>query len=125
MAVRPEAAHIPLQKGICRIRSDMMFEYTFDIRADHDSLHWVAQQVTHHAHSPGMRDFHEHREIGTTLPERRVGRMPDALPAEDPAAGFDLGPLRIKGVAAMTDPFGPKLPSMTMPASLHQEPVLE
>ena len=38
---------------------------------------------------------------------------------------IDLGPLGIKGVAAMTDPFGPKLPSMTMPASLHQEPVLE
>jgi hypothetical protein len=35
MAVRPEAAYTPLQKGICRIRSDMMFEYAFDILADH------------------------------------------------------------------------------------------
>ena len=124
MAVRPEAAHIPLQKGICRIRSDMMFEYTFDIRADHDSLHWAAQQVTHHAHSPGMRDFHEHREIGTTLPERRVGGMPDTLPTEYSATRFDLSPLRIEGVAVMTDPLGPKLPCLTMRAALHQKPVL-
>jgi hypothetical protein len=47
MALRRQTAYTPLQKRICRIRSDLMFEFAFDIRADHDILHWIAQQVAH------------------------------------------------------------------------------
>ena len=102
----------------------MMFEYPFDIRADDDILHGIAQQVACHAHAAGMREFYEYSEVRTVLPQDRMRRMPDTLPTEDPAARFDLGPLGIESVTAMTDPLGPKLPGLAMTASLHQEPVL-
>jgi hypothetical protein len=124
MAVRPEAARTPLQKGICRIRSDMMFKYAFDLRADRDILHWIAEQVANHAYSASVRDFYKYSEVGTRSAKRRVRGMPDPLPAEDPAKGFDLSPLRIKGVAVMAYPLGPKLPGVTMGAALHQQPAL-
>src|SRR5262245_52916799 len=57
-------------------------------------------------------------------PERRVGGMPDTLPAIDAAARFDLRPFRIKRVAAMTEPFGAELPGATTGAALHQQLVL-
>lgn len=101
----------------------MVFEHAVDIRSDRDCLHRIAQQVTYHPHAPGMRYLYEHGEIRTMLPERRMGGMPDALPTEDPTARFDLGPMRIKGVTAMTEPLRSELPSVAMAALLHHEPV--
>jgi len=117
-------AYPPLQQRAWRIRIGAMFEHAFDIRSDHDRLHRIAQQVAYHAHAAGMRYLHEHGEVRTMLPERRMGGMPDALPTEDPTTRFDLGPMRIKRVTAVTKPLGPELPSVTMAAALHHEPVL-
>jgi hypothetical protein len=122
LLVRIEATDAPLQKRIRRMRADVMFEYAFNIRSNDDGPHCIAQQVAYHSHTTGMRDFHEHGEVRTVVPERRVGRMPDTLPTEDPAARFDLGPVWIEGMAAMAYPLGPKLPIATMGAALHQKP---
>jgi hypothetical protein len=70
-----------------------------------------------------MRQFDEDRKVRTMLPECRVRRMPDALPAKNAAARLDLDPLGIKGMAAMTEPFGSELPGLATRAALQQESV--
>jgi hypothetical protein len=102
----------------------MMFEHTYYGSLDRYWLHRISEQVANQTHAACMRNFHEHREVWSMLPERRVGRMPDTLPTVDTAVGFDLSPLWIEGVTAMTYPFGTELPRMTMPAALHQKPPL-
>lgn len=101
-----------------------MFEHTVDIGSNHDDLQRIAQQIAHHAYAAGLRNLDKYGEVGTMLPERRMRGMPDPFPAEDPAARLDFSPIWIKGVTAMTDPLGSKLPGTTMAASLHQKPAL-
>jgi hypothetical protein len=98
----------------------MMLEHAFNLCSDYNFLHRIAQQVAHHAHASGMRQLDEHGKVGTTVHEGRVGRMPDALPTEDAAPWFDLSPIGIEGVTAVTQPFRPELPSPTMAAALHE-----
>ena len=102
----------------------MMLEHAFHLGADSYRLHWIAQQVAYHAHATGMWYLHEHGHVGTMLPKRRVRGMPDTLPAEDAAPRFDLDPLRIKHMTAVTEPFRSELPSVAMGAALHEQPVL-
>jgi hypothetical protein len=80
----------------------MMLEHAFDICSDHYFLHRITQQVSHHADAAGMRQFDKYGDVRTMILECRVRGMPSALPAEDSAPRFDLGPFRIEGVTAMT-----------------------
>ncbi len=102
----------------------MMLEHTLQLGADNHRLHWIAQQVAYHSHITGMRYFHKHSHVGTVLPKRRVGGMPDTLPTEDAPMWLDFSPFRIKGVATMADPLRPELPCTAMAAALNQETVL-
>lgn len=70
----------------------MVFKYAVDMHSNCHRLHRVAEQVAYHAHTADMGQFHKHSDIGTMLPERRMGRMPRALPTEDTAPRFDLYP---------------------------------
>lgn len=58
------------------------------------------------------------------LLERFVGRMPDAFPAEDAATGLDLDPIGIERTAPVTKPFRSESPCPTMPAALHEPPIV-
>ena len=42
---------------------------------------------------------------------------------EDAAPRFDLDPLRIKHMTAVTEPFRSELPSVAMGAALHEQPL--
>ena len=112
--------HPPLQKAIWRIRIAMMLEHAFNFCADHNFLRRIAQQVAHHAHAIGMRQFDKYGDVGTMLPKNRVGGVPDTLPTEDAAPRFDLSPFGIEGVATVTQPFRPELPGPTMAAALYE-----
>jgi len=98
----------------------MMLEHAFNIRSDHNFLHRITQQIADHAYAIGVRQLDKYRDVRTMIPEDRMGRMPDTLPAEDAAPRFDLGPLRIERVAAVAQPFRSELPSLTMAAALHK-----
>ncbi len=99
----------------------MMLEHAFDVCPDHDLLHWIAQQVSYHADAAGLRQFDKDGDVRTMMiAERRVRRMPDTLPTEDAAPRFDLGPFRIEGMTAVTQPLRTKLPCLTMAAALHK-----
>lgn len=98
----------------------MMLEHTFNVCANHNFLHRIAQQVTDHAHVTGMREFDKHGDVGTVVLEDRVGRVPDTLPTEDAAPRFDLSPFGIEGVTAMAQPFRSELPGPTMAAALYE-----
>ena len=111
--------HSPLQKAIWRIRIAMMLEHALNLRSDHNFLRRVAQQVAHHAHAIGVRQFDKYGEVGTMHPKKRVGGMPDTLPTEDAPPRFDLSPFGIEGVATVTQPFRSELPGPTMAAALH------
>ena len=50
------------------------------------------------------------------LPERRMGRMPDALSAEDATLRFDLRPFGIKHVTLVAEPLRTELPGAARPA---------
>jgi hypothetical protein len=102
----------------------MMLEHAFDVCPDHNFLHRITQQVSYHAHAAGMRQFDKNGDVRTMIPECRVRRMPRAFPAENPAPRFDLGPFRIEGVTAMTQPFRAKLPRLAMAAALHKQLVM-
>jgi hypothetical protein len=102
----------------------MMLEHPFDVCSDRNLLHRIAEQVAHHAHAIGMRQLDQYGEVGTMLSEDRVRGMPDPLPTEDAAARFDLDPLGIEGVTAVTQPFRSELPGLTMAAALYEQPVL-
>ncbi len=67
-----------------------------------------------------MWQLDKYGDVRTMIPEDRMRRMPDTLPAEDAAPRFDLGPRRIERVTAVTQPFRSELPSLTMAAALHQ-----
>ena len=97
----------------------MMLENTFHSRTDGDYLHRVAEQITNHPHIASMRNFDEHRYVWTMLPQRSMGGMPDAFPAEDQPARLYLGPFRVELVAAMANPLWSELPHASMAATLH------
>src|ERR1700744_1960646 len=50
--------------------------------------------------------------------------MPDTLPTEDASARFDLGPLGIERVTAMTKPLRSELPGPAMGAALHHQSIV-
>src|SRR6516164_1269010 len=101
----------------------MMLEHAFDLSPDCDGLHRIAEQVADHANAAGMRQLDQHGEIGAMLLEGCMGRMPDALPAEDAPMGFDLGPFGVKRVAFVAEPLRAELPSLAVGAALHPKPV--
>jgi hypothetical protein len=98
----------------------MMLEHAFDFCPDHNFLHRITQQVSYHAYAAGMWQFDKYGDVRTVILERRVRRMPSALPAEDLAPRFDLSPFRIEGVTAVAQPFRAKLPRLAMAAALHK-----
>jgi hypothetical protein len=110
---------LPLQKAVRRIRLSMMLEYAFNFCPDHDFLHWIAQQVTHHAHAIGMRKLDQHGDVRTMIPEYGMRRVPNTLPTKDAAPWFHFGPLKIERVTAVTQPLGSELPRLTMTAKLY------
>ena len=58
------------------------------------------------------------------LPQRRMGRVPDALPTKYSATRLDLDPLGIESMAAMTEPLGSELPGLATAATLNHKSVL-
>src|ERR1700751_1404007 len=89
---RPSTDISPLQKAIWRIRVAMMLEHALNFSSDRNFLRRIAQQVAHHAHAIGVRQFDKYRDVGTMLPKNRVGGVPDTLPTEDAPPRFDLSP---------------------------------
>jgi hypothetical protein len=102
----------------------MMLKRAFDGCSYHNFLHRITQKVSYHAHAAGMRQFDKHGNVWTMILECRVRRMPGALPAENLTPRFDLGPFRIEGVTAVTQPFRAKLPRLAMAAALHKQLVM-
>ena len=74
----------------------MMFEYALDASADGYSLHGIAEQIAHHAHASGVRQFYQNGNIWSVLTQRIVGRAPDALPTEDAPARRDRNPFKLE-----------------------------
>jgi hypothetical protein len=103
-----------------RIGISMMLEHAFNLRSDHHFLHRITQQIADHPHAIRTGQLDKYCDVRSMIPEHRMGRMPDTLPAEDAAPWVDIGPLGIERVTAVTQPFRPELPSPTMAAALHE-----
>ena len=54
-----------MQEAIRWIRIWMMLEHAFNVCSDHHLLHRIAQQVAHHAHAIGMRQFDKDGDVRT------------------------------------------------------------
>ena len=63
----------------------VVFEHGFHFCADPDVLFRIAEQIADHPDIARMRQFHQHHDIGAMIFQRRMHRMPGALPAIDNA----------------------------------------
>jgi hypothetical protein len=61
------SGHPPLQQRILRIRFQMVLEHAFNIGADRDRLHGIAQKVAHHTNAAGVRQLDEDGEVRPAL----------------------------------------------------------
>lgn len=102
----------------------MMLKEARNFCSNGDVLHRIAQEIADHADAVGMREFNQDGDVGTMTPQDGVRRMPNAFPAENAAAGLDLDPIGIERMAAVTKPFRSELPRPTMPAALHEQPIV-
>src|SRR5690606_12511115 len=100
-----------------------MLEDGLYLRTDPNLLLRIAEQVADQADIVGMRQFHQDDDVGAVSLERRVHRVPDALPTKDAAASFDRLPSHVEGVTAVADPLRPPLPAAAALAALHHEDV--
>jgi len=91
-----------------------MLEYALDIGADGDGLHGIAEQISHHAHVSGVRQFHQDGKVSSMPAQGVVRRAPDPLPTENAAARLDSYPFDVERMAMVAQPFRPELPGLAM-----------
>ena len=57
-----------------------MFEYTFHAGTDGDGLRRFAEEIAHHTHVSGVRQFDQDRKIRAMLAQSVVRRTPKLAP---------------------------------------------
>src|SRR5882672_3668427 len=96
-------------------------EHRLHRRADRDLLRRVSCQVPDHAHVAGLGQLDQHDDVRSVVPQRRMHRVPGALPRIDAAAWRHRHPLEIEGEAAVADPLRSPLKSAAGAAALHAQ----
>ena len=104
----------------CRVQrvAGVVFEDTADRSPDRHLLPRVTQQVAHQAQAAGLGQLHHHGQVGAMVLQRRVHRVPHALPAVDAPAWRNLDPGRVERQAGMAQPLGAELPGRAVAAAL-------
>lgn len=100
----------------------MVFKDTFNCAVNFNGLRRISQQVAYHPDVAGMWQLNKYSYVRSMRLKGSVRRMPDALPTENAASGFDFRPLKVEGVASMTNPLRTELPCLTVGASLDEQP---
>src|SRR6267143_357740 len=96
-------------------------EHRLDRRAARDLLHRVSYQIADHAHVAGPGQLDQHDDVRSVIRQRRMHRVPGALPRIDAAARRHRHPLEIEGETAVANPLRPPLESAAGPAALHAQ----